>query len=661
MLLVALIATNCLMSNNLNAANVRTDIHRDTLDPEQRLPEGIKRPTPHRIEPLASTAPFAPRLDPQNWWIGFREQTVEIMIHDKNIGKHQVSIQKAGIVIQKIDRPENSNYLYVTLFISATTTPGNVVIKLQNGADVKTYNWELKKRTPQNSPSPPSVSTFQKRNQGLTTADFVYLIMPDRFANGDPSNDDVADMNQRGIDRRKMFFRHGGDLQGVINHLDYVKDLGATAIWLNPVQENDEFFESYHGYAVTDLYRIDRRLGSNEKYKEFVDKSHEKGLKVVMDIAPNHVGDQSFFIKDLPEKDWIHQFDTFTRTTYRDQVVFDPYASQADQRQMQDGWFDVQMPDVNTNNPHTARYFIQSYLWWLEYSGLDAYRIDTYLYNDPQFMATLGARLRSEFPKITLFGETWVHGVNNQAYATEGFILNKKYDSAMQGVTDFQLYYSIIEALTRPQGWTEGVTRLYQNLSNDFVYKNPYQNVTFIDNHDLGRFYSIVGEDKVKYKSAIAWLLTCRGIPQWYYGAELGFTGFTNPDGKVRQDMPGGWKEDARSVFTEGGRTEKENDLFNYTKKLANWRKTKTCLQDGKLMQFLPIDGVYVYFRYDAAGTVMVVMNTSDKPVSINTKRFAERLTGFNKAKIVTTDWTLSDLSKLEVGKFETLVLDLEK
>lgn len=661
MLLVALIATNCLISNDLNASNENWNNRRDTLDPEQRLPDGFKKPTPRRIEPLASSAPFAPRLDPQSWWIGFREPTVELMIHDKNIGKHQVSIQKTGITVQKVERPENSNYLYVTLFISTTTTPGNVVIKLQNGADVRTFNWELKRRTPQNPPSTPSVSAVQKRNQGLTTADFVYLIMPDRFANGDPTNDDVAEMNQRGVDRRKMFFRHGGDLQGVINHLDYLKDLGVTAIWLNPVQENDQFFESYHGYAVTDLYRIDRRFGNNEKYKEFVEKSHEKGLKVVMDIAPNHVGDQSFFIKDLPEKDWIHQFDTFTRTTYRDQVVFDPYVSQADQRQMQDGWFDVQMPDVNTNNPHTARYFTQSYVWWLEYSGLDAYRIDTYLYNDPQFMATLGARLRNEFPKITLFGETWVHGVNNQAYATEGFILNKKYDSSMQGVTDFQLYYSIIEALTRPQGWTEGVTRLYQNLSNDFVYKNAYQNVTFIDNHDLGRFYSIVGEDKAKYKSAIAWLLTCRGIPQWYYGAELGFTGFTNPDGKVRQDMPGGWKDDSRSVFTEGGRTEKENDLFNYTKKLASWRKTKTCLQDGKLMQFLPIDGVYVYFRYDAAGTVMVVMNTSDKPVKIDTKRFAERLTGFNKAKIVTTDWTLGDLSKLEVGKFETLVLDLEK
>ncbi len=661
MLFVALIATNCLISNHLNATNVPVAFSCDTLDPEQRLPEGIKKPIPRRLSPIASTAPFAPRLDPQSWWIGFREPTVELMIHDKNIGKHQVSIQKTGITIQKVERPENSNYLYVTLFISATTTPGNVTIKLQNGADVKTYNWELKKRTPQNPPSTPSVSAAQKRNQGLTTADFVYLIMPDRFANGDPTNDDVAEMNQRGIDRRKMFFRHGGDLQGVINQLDYVKDLGVTAIWLNPVQENDQLFESYHGYAVTDLYRIDRRFGNNEKYKEFVEKSHEKGLKVVMDIAPNHVGDQSFFIKDLPEKDWIHQFDTFTRTTYRDQVVFDPYAAQADQRQMQDGWFDVQMPDVNTNNPHTARYFIQSYLWWLEYSGLDAYRIDTYLYNDPKFMANLGAQLRNEFPKITLFGETWVHGINNQAYVTEGLILNKKYDSAMQGVTDFQLYYSIIEALTKPQGWTEGVTRLYQNLSNDFVYKNAYQNVTFIDNHDMGRFYSIVGEDKAKYKSAIAWLLTCRGIPQWYYGAELGFTGFTNPDGKVRQDMPGGWKEDTRSVFTEGGRTEKENDLFNYTKKLAHWRKAKTCLQDGKLMQFLPIDGVYVYFRYDAAGTVMVVMNTSDKPVKIDTKRFAERLTGFNKAKIVTTDWTLSDLSKLEVGKFETLILDLEK
>ncbi len=654
--LLIFLAANVLSINNLEAKNPISENRRDTLDPEQRLPEGVKRPTPRRLYAIASNDVFAPRIDPQSWYIGFREPTVELMIHDVNIRNHQVIIEKNGITIQKIERPENNNYLFVTLFISQVTTPGNVVIKLKNGAETRTLNWELKKRN--SATKDPSVL---KRNQGLNTSDFVYLIMPDRFANGDPTNDDIPAMQQRGVDRKKMFFRHGGDLQGVINHLDYLKELGVTATWLNPVQENDQPFESYHGYAITDLYNIDRRFGNNEKYREFVEKSHEKGMKVVMDIAPNHVGDQSYFIKDLPEKDWIHQFDTFTRTTYRDQVVFDPYASVADKRQMQDGWFDVQMPDVNTNNPHVANYYTQAYIWWLEYSGLDAYRIDTYLYNDPFFMAGLSSKIRQEFPKVTLFGETWVHGMNNQAYSTEGLILNKKYDSAMQGVTDFQLYHAITEALTKPQGWTEGVMQLYQNLANDFVYKNPFQNVTFIDNHDLGRFYSIVGEDKAKYKSAIAWLLTCRGIPQWYYGAELGFTGFTNPDGKVRQDMMGGWKEDPKSVFTEEGRTEKERDIFNYTKQLANWRKTKTCVQDGKLTQFVPIDGVYVYFRYDEKGTVMVVMNTSDKSVKLDTKRFSERLTGFKKAKIVTTDWVLSDLSKLEIGKYETLILDLEK
>jgi neopullulanase len=656
-LILISLATNCLIISNLNARHQPTEIRRDTFDPEQRLPEGATRPTPRRISAVASNALFVPRVDPQSWWIGFREPTVELMIHDRNIRNHQVVIEKNGITIQKIDRPENSNYLFVTLFISQATTPGNVVIKLKNGIDTRTFNWDLKKRTETNFATP----SVNRRNQGLTTADFLYLIMPDRFANGDPANDDIQNMTQRGVDRKKMFFRHGGDLQGVINHLDYVKELGATAIWLNPVQENDQPFESYHGYAITDLFNIDRRFGNNDKYRELVEKSHEKGLKIVMDIAPNHVGDQNYFVKDLPEKDWVHQFDTFTRTTYRDQVVFDPYASAADKRQMQDGWFDVHMPDVNTANPHVVNYFTQAYLWWLEYSGLDAYRIDTYLYNDPLFMASLSSKIRQEFPKVTLFGETWVHGTNNQAYSTEGLILSKKYDSAMQGVTDFQSYFAIIEALTKPQGWTEGVMQMYQNLANDFVYKNPYQNVTFIDNHDLGRFYSIVGEDKAKYKSAIAWLLTCRGIPQWYYGAELGFTGFTNPDGKVRQDMIGGWKEDPKSVFTEGGRTEKERDIFNFTKQLANWRKTKTCLQDGKMMQFVPIDGVYVYFRYDEAGTVMVVMNTSDKVVKLDTKRFAERLAGFRKAKIAASDWTLTDLSTLEISKYGTLVLDLEK
>ena len=622
-----------------------------TFDPEQRLPDGVTKPIPKRIAAVATTEAFTPRVDPQSWWIGFKNPTVELMIHDRDIHDHTVIIKHKGLKINKIDRVENRNYLFITLEIATTAMAGDVDIVLQKGTDSRTHKWRLDKRNTEGS-----------RNQGITTKDFMYLIMPDRFANGDPANDVVSTMNQKGVDRRKMFFRHGGDLRGIINHLDYLQELGATALWLNPVQENDEPFESYHGYAITDLYNIDRRFGTNATYKELADKCHGRGLKVVMDVVPNHVGNESYFIKDLPEATWVHQFDTFTRTTYRDQPVFDPYASDFDKKRTQTGWFDVTMPDMNPEgNAHAANFITQSHLWWLEFAGVDGLRIDTYLYNDPVYMSEWGKRINLEFPKVHTFGETWVHGMVNQAYSTAKVGLKKKFNSYLSGVTDFQLYFSIQEALNKPQGWTEGVTQLYQDLSSDYIYDNPYQNVVFLDNHDLGRFYSIVNENTAKYKGAIAWLMTVRGIPQWYYGAELGMTGFTNPDGKVRQDMPGGWKEDPKSVFTEGGRNAKENDIFNYTKKMASWRKTKTCLHDGKMTQFLPVDGIYVYFRYDANGTVMVLMNTNDKPVSVDTKRFEERTKGFLKGKNVATDALLSDMKRIELDKNETKVIELIK
>jgi neopullulanase len=647
-----LVVSSWAFANNdpLSIASVESSFltERDTIDPEQRLPDGVVRNIPKRIPATATKEAFETRVDPSSWFIGFKNPEVELMIHDRDIQDFQVSIVHKGLTIKKIDKVENRNYLFITLNVAPTTAVGDVKINLIKGKEKRTLMWHLDR-----------LNTASTVNQGVSTKDFIYLIMPDRFANGDPSNDDIDGMAQRTIDRRKMFFRHGGDLKGISNNIDYLKELGVTTLWLNPVQENDQPFESYHGYAMTDLYRIDRRFGTNSDYKNLVNALHNKGMKMVMDVAPNHAGSNSYFIKDLPEKDWIHQFDSFTRTTYRDQVVIDPYASEADKKTMTDGWFDYHMPDMNPKNQHLSNFITQSYLWWLAYSGLDGFRVDTYLYNDPEFMAAWVKRVRKEFPRIHIFAETWVTGNINQAFSTEKVGLPKKLESNLQGVTDFQLYFAIKESLTKPQGWMEGVMQMYQNLSNDFIYKNPYNNVTFFDNHDIGRFYSIVNEDMAKYKSAIAWLLTCRGVPQWYYGAELGFTGFTNPDGKVRQDMPGGWKEDTRSVFTEGGRTDKEKEIFNYTKKLANWRKSKSVLHDGKLMQFIPVDGVYVYFRYTPTEAVMIVMNTNDKKMSLDTKRFNERLKGFSKGKNIANDLIVNDLGQLSLEKNETMVIEL--
>ncbi|MFM2269128.1 MAG: hypothetical protein RL757_2569 [Bacteroidota bacterium] len=625
---------------------------RDTFDPEQRIPDGVKKEYGGRLSPKATTKPFETRIDPPNWWANMAEPTVELMVHAPNAGKcDRVEINQRGITLLKTERPENTNYLFLTLDVSPDAAIGKFNIRLVSQGKNTDLPFEIKARK--------TITHSEKTaTPSLNTADLVYLIMPDRFANGDESNDSFNDMEQRGIDRKKMFFRHGGDLKGIENNLDYIKDLGMTALWLNPVIENNQDFESYHGYAFTDHYRVDKRFGGNVAYKSLIEKCHQKGLKMVQDYVHNHFGSKHYTMRDLPEADWIHQFDTFTRTTYRDQAISDPYVSKYDQSRLLDGWFDTQMPDFNHHNLHVQRYLTQNTIWWVEEFGIDAYRLDTYLYNDQQFMSDWGKRLQKEYPNLSIFAETWVHGIINQAQTTQNNYLRKPYNSYLPAVTDFQLYFSIQDALTKQQGWTDGVTKLYQTLSNDYIYENPYRNVVFLDNHDLSRFYSIVNEDVDKMKSATAWLLTTRGIPQVYYGFELLMTGYTNPDGKVRQDFPGGWKGDSTNEFVKRA-TPKSENYFQYVKKMANWRKQKTCLHDGKLMQYLPVDGVYTYFRYDEKGTVMVVMNTSDKDVNIETKSYSERMSGFKRAKNVETDEILNNISTLNLKKNTALVLEL--
>lgn len=615
---------------------------------EQRLPKGVAKPEPGRIEPGGPVKET--RIDPPNWWVGMNNPQVELMIHDKNIQQYEAKIDYPGVHLIQNQSAESPNYQFLLLEIDPETKPGTFTIELSKNGQLRKYNYELKPR-----------ESGQNRVKGLSTQDFIYLVMPDRFANGDPSNDVFKDMQQKEIDRGKMFFRHGGDLKGIMDHLDYLKELGVTALWLNPVLENDQPYESYHGYAFTDHYRVDKRFGSNADYRQLVDKCHESGIKVIMDIVHNHVGDHHYFIQDLPSTDWISQFDTYTRTNFRDQVVMDPYASEADKAIMQNGWFDVQMPDLNQKNPHVARYLIQNNIWWVEYTGLDAYRIDTYTYPDQAFMSDWGKAMQAEYPTLSMFGETWVHGMANQAQYTEGNHLRGGYNSHLPGVTDFQLYYAIVEAMTKQQGWTEGIARMYQNLSNDFLYQDPLRNVIFLDNHDLSRFYSVVGEDIHKLKSGIAWLFTMRGIPQLYYGTEILLKGFTDPDGKVRQDFPGGWPGDSQNKFTAAGRTAAENDLFDYVKKLSAYHHHTKAQHNGRMVQFVPENGVYTYFRYNDRTTVMVIMNTTDQPVSVDTQRFKERMDGFSKAKNVVTDEMFDILDQIHIDKNETLVLELIK
>ncbi|HWR32978.1 MAG TPA: glycoside hydrolase family 13 protein [Chitinophagaceae bacterium] len=596
---------------------------------------------------------------PTHWWVGMKNQNLQLLIHRDRVANENISmLPYPGVKLIKQTKVESPNYLIIDIAISSSAKPGKIIFKIDNlqspeAVSYKTFTYELKARNNQNGKS---------RVQGVTSEDLVYLIMPDRFSNGDPSNDRVPGMLDQTLRRDTVFNRHGGDLKGVQNHLDYLQDLGVSTIWLNPVIENDMPNRTEHGYAFTNHYKVDPRIGGDEAFKELVNAIHAKGMKIIQDAVYNHAGIEHFLVKDPPAKDWLHQWPVYTNTTYKEQTLFDPYAAPADKKKMSDGWFVPSMPDLNQNNPYMANFLIQHAIWTTEEYGIDGWRIDTYSYNDLAFMNRCNKALYDEFPKLTLFGETWVHGVPNQSYFCENNY-NIPYKSNLQATTDFQLlFYGIQEALTKPFGWTEGVNKLYTTTAQDFVYKNPMRQVIFLDNHDLPRFYSVLNEDTAKYKMAFAWLMTFRGIPQMYYGNEILMTGTTSPnDGYVRQDFPGGWAGDSSNKFTAAGRTAKENSIFNYIKRFANFRKQSTAIKTGKLTQYVPEDGVYVYFRHDAGQTVMCVMNTNNTSSSIKMDRFAERAGGFTKAYDVATGVTFNLEQTLTVGGNYLLVMELRK
>jgi glycosidase len=413
-----------------------------------------------------------------------------------------------------------------------------------------------------------------------------------------------------------------------------------------------------HGYAFTDHYKIDPRLGGEKAYQSLIDATHAKGMKIIQDAVYNHVGLYHFTVQDMPMKSWLHEWPKYTNTTYKDQTLFDPHASEIDRKKMTDGWFTKQMPDLNQSNPYVANFLIQHALWTVEQFGIDGWRIDTYAYNDLNFMNRCNKALMDEYPKLTMFGETWVHGVPNQSY----FVQNNysvSFKSNLQASTDFQTLWAITETMTKDFGWDDGINKLYTTLAQDFVYKDPTREVIFLDNHDMSRFFSVVNEDVTKYQSALTWLLTCRGIPQIYYGDEIATTGTTNPsDGYVRLDFPGGFPGDKVNKFLAEGRTKKDDSIYKHITTLANFRKNSSALTTGKLMQYVPENGVYVYFRYDDKQTVMVVMNTSKTTKKINIQNYKERTSGFSKMKNILTGEILNgdiSLDSKVTGVYELL------
>ncbi len=589
---------------------------------------------------------------PSHWWVGMKNKNLQLMLRGTNIQENSVSLSYPGIKLIKITKPRNRNYIFIDLEITAAAKPGNVVIRLKNPDGSQQLNFPLKARKPGKGIT---------RNKGINQSDFIYLIMPDRFSNGDPSNDRIEGLKDQSLNRAEIYDRHGGDLKGIQNKLGYLQDLGVTAIWLNPVILNDMPNRTEHGYAFTDHYRIDPRIGGEKAYHELVDDLHRRGMKIIQDAVYNHTGIEHFLFRDMPDSTWFHRWPKYTQTSYKEQTLFDPYASAADKKLMSDGWFVTQMPDVNQRNPFFATYLIQHAIWSTEEFGLDGWRIDTYAYNDLEFMNRCNKALLDEFPKLHLFGETWVHGVINQAFFTE-HKMNTAFKSNLPAVTDFQTHmYGILPALKEPFGWTEGVNKLYTTLAQDIIYKDPTKHVNFLDNHDKTRFLSEIGEDFEKFKMGVGWLLTTRGIPQMYYGTEVLMKGVSNPDGWVRLDFPGGWTSDSANKFEAAGRTALENEAFNWTRTIAQYRKNSSAIKTGKFMQFVPEVGVYTFFRYSQDQTVMVVMNTNDKEKTLDPERFAERTSGFSQGKNIVTGTTHSLDKKWNLPGKSIWILELTK
>jgi neopullulanase len=595
------------------------------------------------------------RVEPMNWWVGMNDPQLQILVYGKDIALSHVSIDYPGVRLEQSVRTTNPNYVFVNLRLDASVKPGTMPIVFRNGRRTVTHNYPLLER---------SQSTM--RNNGFDASDVIYLLMPDRFANGDVSNDAIPGMLEA-ADRSQPFARHGGDLKGLSDRLDYLQDLGMTAIWVAPIFENDMppnyaiGAGFYHGYAATDMYKVDRRLGSNEEFRELVSRAQSKGLKVIMDMIHNHVGTHHWMMKDLPTADWVHDQKEVGNTNYRTSTIMDPYASERDLNSTIKGWFVDEMPDLDQRNPLLAKYLIQNTLWWIEYSGIDGIRMDTHPYPYKEYMAEWTRTVLNEYPRFNIVGEAWMPNVATTAWWQSGFPDKNGYDSYLRSVTDFPLYYALGQAFHESGGWDTGLARLYYTLSQDFLYTDPFENVIFLDNHDLSRYFTSQGEDVAKFKLGLTFVLTTRGIPQIYYGTEIAMKGGTTDPDK-RRNFPGGWPGDPIDAFTaEGRQTLGVSDVFEHMRTLTRWRRDNPVIHEGALTHFVPVDNVYVYFRHTDQQTVMVIMNGDDKEKSLRTARFSERMNGFSSGVDVLTSEVFSDLSTLTVPAKGSRVIELRR
>ena len=589
------------------------------------------------------------KVAPSFWWAGMKNPELQILLYGEDLALSDVSVSGEGIYLKEVVRQDNPNYLL--LYLDLSEAKGQTFqILLKNGKKKLQVPYELKSRMQRGEDV-----------KGFTSEDVLYLIMPDRFANGNSNNDVVDEMREKKVDRTDSFARHGGDIQGISNHLDYIADLGVTAIWLNPTQENDMESGSYHGYAITDYYQIDRRFGSNEDFCALVEKAHEKNLKVVMDMIFNHCGSENYLFRDKPSKDWFNYRSNYVQTSFKTASVMDIHASAFEKKIATDGWFTSVMPDFNQRNRHVARYLIQSSIWWIEYAGINGIRQDTHPYADFDFMSQWCKEVLDEYPYFNIVGETWLNSNVLVSYWQKDSKLAAPQNSNLPTVMDFPLQALMNQAFDEETGeWGGGLYKLYDYQTQDLVYANPMNLLTFLDNHDTSRFAQTdeMAKNLKRYKQAMVFLLTTRGIPQIYYGTEILMTGDKGKgDGDLRKDFPGGWQGDTRNCFVENGRTALENEAFEFTRQLLNWRKGNQVIGKGSLKHYSIQNGVYVYQREFNGKSVVVIMNGTDDSKELDLAPYQEILPRENTLDILTgKDVNLS--GKLRLNGRENLILN---
>ncbi|GET45006.1 alpha-amylase [Capnocytophaga felis] len=572
---------------------------------------------------------------------------LQIMLYGKDIAHYSV---ESELPIVNVIKTENPNYIFLTVDTKNKNEGTYKISLVQQKRKAKTINYELKKRR--------EGSALRK---GFDSSDVIYLLMPDRFANGNTNNDSHKNLNEK-ANRNLPGGRHGGDIQGIIKQLDYIKSLGATAIWSTPMCEDNDETYSYHTYGQSDVYNIDARYGNNQEYKQLAQEMHKRGMKLIKDYVTNHWGWKHWMINDLPTYDWIHQFPGYAQSNYRMSTQMDKNTSEIDKKYCVDGWFVQSMPDLNQNNPLVLKYLTQNAIWWIEYADLDGLRVDTYSYNDKEGIAKWTKAIMDEYPNFNIVGEVWLHDQAQISYWQKDSPISaiQSYNTHLPSVMDFTLHDAIGEAFKAAPSWDKGMIQVYDNFVNDFLYKDINNVLIFAENHDTSRINEIY--QKVEdYKLIMTLLATARGIPQLYYGSEIGMRGDKSKgDAYIRQDFPGGWNEDKQNAFNPAERTQQQKEYFDFTAKLFNWRKEKPVIHYGKTKQYLPNNEVYVYFRYNQSESVMVIINKNEEQQNIDLNRFAESLKGFTKGKDIISGKEFQLQKSLQIAGKTSMVIELK-